>query len=319
MKRRRKLKKKPVMILLLSIFLIIVLTIFAVKTIKELNYRKTLEYKIMTIGYSKDEYNLLERKTNKEFMESLLTKEYDKMYINILKETYYIPSKVNQYINYYDNHLNSKANEIVSMVNVGADKKWYEDVKDTDTSKDLLMLNNKFNKLSKDYVPDDLVNVKNWYAYGNNPQLRQEAYDSFINMFNAAKEEDLTIIINSAYRPYSSQEKLYAQYVDKDGEEVADTYAARPGHSEHQTGLTIDVTTYGVQGEDFDKTDEFKWLQEHAHEYGFILRYPKDKENLTGYAYESWHYRYVGIEAATIIHNSNITFDEYYAYYIENA
>lgn len=320
MKRiRRKVKKKPVAILVCSIILIIVLSIFAYKTIKELNYRKTLEYKLLTVGYSIDEYKLLERKTNEEFMTSLLDKEYDKMYIDILKETYYLKDKINDYIEYYENNLNTKSKDVVAIVNVGADKDWYSNIKDTDLSKDNLMINNKTYKLPSDYEAEDLVEVSNWYAYGNQ-KLRQEAYDKFKQMFNAAKEENITIIINSAYRSYEAQEKLYNNYIRDYGKEYTEAYAARAGHSEHQTGLTVDVTTYGVADADnFDKTEVFEWLQNHAHEYGFILRYPKDKEYLTGYSYESWHYRYVGVEAATIIHDSDITFDEYYAYYIENA
>ena len=140
-----------------------------------------------------------------------------------------------------------------------------------------------------------------------------------ISMFNAAKKENITIIINSAYRSYKKQEELYNQYLSQYGKEYTDAYAARPGHSEHQTGLTVDVTTYGSNGDNFDKTEAFKWLQDNAHLYGFILRYPKGKEDITGYDYESWHYRYVGVDAATTIHDNDITFDEYYAYYIENA
>ncbi len=317
--KKRKMKKKPIIVLVLSIVLLSILGIFVFKTIEELNYRKTLEYKLISNGYSKEEYQLLEKKTNEEFMTSLLDKEYDHMYLDIIKETYYIPAKVDDYINYYENNLNSKPQDVVAIVNVGADKEWYEDVKETDVSKDILMLNNKFYKLPSDFVADDLVTVKNWYAYGENQQLREETYDAFVKMFNAAKEENITIIVNSAYRSHEEQEQVYNDYLRDFGEEYAKVYAAKAGHSEHQTGLALDVTTYGANSDGFDKTEAFTWLQNHAHEYGFILRYPKDKEYLTGYSYESWHYRYVGVDVATIIHDANITFDEYYAYYIENA
>ncbi len=315
----RKIKKKPTIILVCSVILFVVLAIFITKTINELNYRKTIEYKLISIGYSKEETSLLAKKTDEKFMETLLDKEYDKMYLNIIKEKFFIKNKVNEYIKYYEDNLNSQANEIVTKVNAGANKKWYEQVKDTDLSKDILMINNKFYKLPSDYEPEDLVDVKNWYAYGDTPKLRKKAYESFISMFNAAKKENITIIINSAYRSYKKQEELYNQYLSQYGKEYTDAYAARPGHSEHQTGLTVDVTTYGSNGDNFDKTEAFKWLQDNAHLYGFILRYPKGKEDITGYDYESWHYRYVGVDAATTIHDNDITFDEYYAYYIENA
>ena len=138
-------------------------------------------------------------------------------------------------------------------------------------------------------------------------------------MYNAAKEQNITLIINSAYRSYKEQEEIYNEYLNKYTKEYTDSYAARPGHSEHQTGLALDITTYGANGKDFDQTEAFKWLQQNAHYYGFILRYPENKDYLTGYSYESWHFRYVGKEAATTIYNENITFDEYYSYYIENV
>ena len=91
----------------------------------------------------------------------------------------------------------------------------------------------------------------------------------------------------------------------------------RAGYSEHQTGLALDIVTYGASMDTFENTDEFKWLSDNAYKYGFILRYPKGKEKLTGYSYESWHYRYVGKDVAKKIHDLDITYDEYYAYYIE--
>ena len=132
------------------------------------------------------------------------------------------------------------------------------------------------------------------------------------------KKENLNIIAMSTYRSYSYQVDLYKRYVKQDGEEKADTYSGRPGHSEHQTGLAVDVYNKTENYTNFEKTKEFTWMQEHAHEYGFILRFPKGKENETGYQYESWHYRYVGVDAATYIHENNITFEEYYATIIKD-
>ena len=166
----------------------------------------------------------------------------------------------------------------------------------------------KPSSIGSTYEPE-LVKVKNWYAYGDQKVI-EEVYDNFIEMFDAAKKENITLIINDSYRSYEEQKETHRYY--------GDSIAARPGASEHNTGLAIDVVTYGADGDNFDQTEAFRWLTKHAHEYGFILRYPKDKEYLTGYDYESWHYRYVGKDVATKIHESGITFDEYYAYYIEN-
>jgi D-alanyl-D-alanine carboxypeptidase len=316
-KRKYRIKKKPVIILIIIILLIIGLIHHCTNKMKEEKYKQTIEYKLIQVGYEKDEIELLKEKTNEDFMNSLLTVDYDQEYLEILREKYYMKSHLNDYINYYEDNLQEDSNSVVTKVNIGYIKPWYENIKETDVSKDILMINNKVYKLPDKYVPNDLVTISNRYAYGTNPQLRKEAYDAFVNMFNAAKLENLTIIINSAYRSYDYQVNLYNQYLKNYGQDYTDKYAARPGHSEHQTGLTVDVTTYGANADNFDKTEVFTWLQNHAHEYGFILRYPKGKEEITGYQYESWHYRYLGIETATKVHDEGITYDEYYAYYLD--
>ena len=104
----------------------------------------------------------------------------------------------------------------------------------------------------------------------------------------------------------------------QDGKDEADTYSSRAGHSDHQTGLAIDVSDGDTPYTSFGETDEFRWMQDNAYLYGFILRFPEGKENITGYQYESWHYRYVGVDIATYIHENNITFEEYYEMFIAN-
>ena len=125
-------------------------------------------------------------------------------------------------------------------------------------------------------------------------------------------------MINSSYRPYKDQERVYNNYKDSRGESGADKIAARPGYSEHQTGLALDIfCTTNSSTKTFAESEAYRWLLDNSYKYGFILRYPEGKENITGYAFESWHYRYVGKDLATKIYNEGITFDEYYAYYIE--
>jgi LAS superfamily LD-carboxypeptidase LdcB len=136
-------------------------------------------------------------------------------------------------------------------------------------------------------------------------------------MRNVAKnEKGYNIVISSSYREYADQKELYDRRKKDKGEKEADKFAARPGHSEHQLGLAIDLDLYGKTYEKFEDTEEYAWLLENCYKYGFILRYPKDKEDITGYSFESWHYRYVGKEVAKYIHENNITFDEYYEYYL---
>ena len=220
-----------------------------------------------------------------------------------------------KYIGYFDKE--SDLTKIVSIINVGCNNEFYTNTKKTDISKNEEMLTNKYNYLDNTYDGSNMEIVGVKYSYGSNQKIDSDAFEQFKKMFNDAKEEDLTLIINSSYRSYEDQEALYERYKKNKGEEYADTIAARPGYSEHQTGYAVDIITYGATADTFEDTDEFRWLQNNAYKYGFILRYPKDKEYITGYEYESWHFRYVGLKAAKYIHENNITFDEYYAYFIE--
>ncbi len=184
-----------------------------------------------------------------------------------------------------------------------------EEAKYQNTEKILV---NKHYYLTKNYVPKNLENISTKYALSG-MKLVKKAKESFEQMAKDAEKQDLTIVAMSSYRSYNYQVNLYNRYVKQDGKEKADTYSGRAGHSEHQTGLAIDVYNKETNYTNFEKTDEFKWMQKHAQDYGFILRFPKGKEKETGYQYESWHYRYVGVEIAKYIKNNNISFEEYYA------
>ncbi len=145
--------------------------------------------------------------------------------------------------------------------------------------------------------------------YGNG--LTTDTLKAFQEMQNAAKEENLNLFIRSGFRSYLDQTIVYDKWVKKDGQEVADTYSARPGYSEHQTGLAMDLNSID---QDFADTKEFAWLNENAYKYGFILRYPQEKEEITGYIYEPWHYRYVGVELSKELYNNGnwLTLEEYF-------
>ena len=310
--KKRKIKTVPIVIILIVIGLIIYGAIYAVKTI---NYHKTYEYKLIQVGYTKEETKKLDKLTDKT-KDYLLTIEYNKDILSLINEKYFLEKNLKSYLEYLDS-TNKDMTDVVAIINIGANKDWYTDTKVTDLSKGNMILVNKFYSLDDSYNSDDMVKVSNTYSYGNNQMLTKDTFDAFLNMWNDAKKEDLTLIINSSYRSYNEQEEVYDEYKSTRGEEEADKIAARPGFSEHQTGMAIDIQTYGSRASTFEDFDEFKWLQDNAYKYGFILRYPKDKEYLTGYEYESWHYRYVGVEAATYIKENNITFDEYYAFFIE--
>ncbi|PSL40780.1 LAS superfamily LD-carboxypeptidase LdcB [Planomicrobium soli] len=159
-----------------------------------------------------------------------------------------------------------------------------------------------------------LVNKKNGLPSSYNPGVDLTAQKAVAAMISAAKKDKIYLTSFSTFRSYSRQSILYSNYVAKYGEAEAEKFSARPGHSEHQTGLAFDFG--GAEQADwlkesFGKTEEGKWLQENAHKYGFILRYPKGKESITGYQYEPWHYRYVGSELAVKIKGSGKTLEEY--------
>lgn len=176
------------------------------------------------------------------------------------------------------------------------------------------VLVNKQNQLPHDYVPDNLV-LSTMYQLDNRTHyLRDVAYYALSDMILSAKEtHGYIIVIVSAYRSYQTQSNIYLNYVSRNGQASADTYSARPGHSEHQTGLAVDLTSAKVGGisHQFGTTEEGKWLSQNAHRFGFILRYPQSKTHITGYIYEPWHFRFVGIELATKIYECNCTYEEY--------
>lgn len=232
-----------------------------------------------------------------------------------MEKEYALTRNLNRYKSYYQEHKDLEIDEVIARVNSNLDKTFYQDINPTDLGKENLLIVNKFYYVKEDYVPDNLVTISSIYGRG---EIKEEAYNAFIKMYNDAKKENLHLFIASPYRSYKRQNELYTNYSNKDGVQNADTYSARPGYSEHQTGLAMDLSTTSNQNiGDFEKSKEFKWTKENAHKYGFILRYPKGKEYITGYIYEPWHYRYVGIEAANYIYEHNITYEEYYEYFVK--
>ena len=223
---------------------------------------------------------------------------------------YYKEDNLERYKVYKEKNKNLKIEEIITQVNIGLDKPFYEEAKKIKVAQTKYVLVNKYNYLDKEYTPDNLVNL-------GRIRLVKCAADAFTELVNAAKEEDQYIRGVSGYRSYNYQDSLYNKYVTSDGKEKADRYSARAGYSEHQTGLALDISNNKSTYMDFESTKEFEWMKNNAHKYGFILRYPKDKEKITGYMYEAWHYRFVGTEIATYIKKHNITYDEYYTMFID--
>ncbi|MBN7774310.1 M15 family metallopeptidase [Clostridium aminobutyricum] len=191
-----------------------------------------------------------------------------------------------------------------------------------DINKGLLILVNKQHAVDKEYKPSDLTAIK-YYAEDRSPSsryMREEAAQAFNQMSEAAAQEGYTIVVTTAYRSYEFQTQLYNNYVNTYGQAAADTFSAQPGKSEHQTGLSADVSSPSVHYELTKKyidTAEGKWLNDNAHKFGFIIRFPLGKEDITGYMYEPWHVRYVGKTAAEEIYTKGITLEEYWDSYLK--
>jgi len=182
--------------------------------------------------------------------------------------------------------------------------------------KGLLILVNKEYPIDREYKPDDLTKIKYYVpdrAEGTR-YMRAEAAEAFHRMVESAALDGVELKMTTAYRSYDFQKILFDNYVANEGEEKANTFSARPGQSEHQTGLAVDVSSPCVDyqlSNDYGNTTEGKWIENHAHRFGFILRFPKGKEDVTGYQYEPWHLRYVGLAAAKIIYEKNLTLEEF--------
>ncbi len=199
--------------------------------------------------------------------------------------------------------------------NAGADPEQALQVAANPDSIDVLV--NKHFKLPEEYKPDDLVYPDVPFIFEEKIEkrmMRKPAAEALKQMFDAAKEDGVYLAGASAYRSHATQKALFDRYVKQDGLEKARTYSALPGTSEHETGLAIDVS--GSDGkcaasDCFAGSKEALWMAEHAPEYGFIIRYPEGKESITGYQYEPWHLRYVGVETAKAIADKQETLEEY--------
>lgn len=229
----------------------------------------------------------------------------------ITKQKKYNKNNHNSYLKYYKKKPDLPLNKIITYVNIGLDKPFYTNIHDSTKLNKNSILVNKYISLPKSYIPNNLELISQKYS-NSNLKLVKEARKAFESLAEDAKANNLSIIALSAYRSYEYQEILYNNYVKQDGQALADTYSARPGHSEHQTGLAVDVYNKEISYTEFEKTKEFAWMQENAYKYGFVLRYPKYKEEITGYQYEPWHYRYVTPDIAEYIFKNDLTYEEYF-------
>lgn len=290
---------------------------------KYINEYYKIEYTNIT-NFSKTVNQLLDKKYNGEEINYIISTQnqnidilLDMEHIDILKfkeATNFDASKIERYLNYKENNNNYDIKTVVTYVNIGLDQKGYSNYTSYTTEEaenDLTILVNKYHKLPDDYIPSDLTSL----SYNANYLLRKPAADAFEELTAAGKLDNVIFYPFSPYRSFDLQTRLYNNYKNRDGEEKADTYSARPGFSEHQLGLAVDIRSNTLS--DNLTSEHYTWMLNNSYKYGFIVRYPKGKQHITQFIEEPWHLRYLGVDLATKVHESGLTYDEYYDIYME--
>ncbi len=315
-KKKYRLKKKFRRLIFYS-FLLIVGIFGTIKLNDWFSYVRSVEGQLSEKGYELGTISLIKSKMSEEDIEYLIEEEKIDYIRELVADKYFIKDNFKSYMNYYQENSKKDFKDVIAIVNVEANRPWYQDVRVTNTDNRYLTLVNKYYSLPENYDPGTIKQFSLTYAFGE-VSAEESCYNAFIAMANAAKKDDITLILTSGYRTHAEQEKIFNDLVAQHGEQYALDTAAKPGTSEHETGLALDIFTYGGVMSTFKNTETYAWLHNHAHEYGFIERYEEGKDYLTGYAPEAWHYRYVGIDMATKVKEEGITYDEYYAFYLRN-
>lgn len=262
-------------------------------------------------GYNKNTINFIVLNMSKTQIRKLLNKKYDKDFEEYLTIKLFNYENYNRYLEYQDEHKDMSLEDIVIRVELNQDLYNYENSVLIDNPDSYTTLVNKHRYISKDYIPSDLVDMEDKYSNNSRStnKVRKEVYEQFKKMVDDAKEDGITFYAEKAYRSFDDQDDIYYEYLNINGSEMTSKYAAKAGYSEHQLGTAIDIANNWYIDEG-DK--EYKWIEKFGYMYGFILRYKSKEEDITGYAAEGCHIRYVGIDIATKIHKENISFDEYW-------
>lgn len=267
---------------------------------------------ILDTGYSETAGDVLLALSD-ETIKEISSFGYDAKYEALVTSELTIHNDLPTYLTYWKKVPNATMRDVQERVNTETDRSYYTGVTASETSKGNLILVNKYFNLSSQFVPSALTTI----TVCGKAVMTKEAALALSAMCKAMIEDGLHPKVTSSYRSYATQNTLYNRYVANDGKAEADTYSARPGHSEHQTGLAVDIITSTSSLSTFKNTKEYQWLMENAEDYGFILRYTESKQAITGYISEPWHWRYVGIETAKDFNTKNTTFDEYYRIYLQ--
>ena len=268
---------------------------------------------LLELGYSVDEITSIQSKLSLSDVKSYLlgNKKFEDI-VNFIYNPYFKISNLTRYIEYYKKHQDYSLDKIIMNVEIGLDNDFYTNINIIDNYNETTALVNKYNKLPEEVNYEDLVVLEKPYSDDGTKEIRNVVYDNLIRMIDDAKKEDINLFVVSGYRTHEKQESLFNNSKAKNGINHALLYSAKPYHSEHELGLAVD---FNSTLQSFEKTKEYEWLKLNAYKYGFIERYQKGKEAITGFGYEPWHYRYVGVSIATKIYEENITFEEYLVKY----
>ena len=227
---------------------------------------------------------------------------------------YYEAERADRYTKYAEANPSIPMEDIVWMVNVDLDYPAYENTNPVPDPDSTTLLVNKHFYLPDDYWPSNMGKV-------NTAEMKAEVAEALRAMIADGEKEGMSIVGQSGFRDYNTQKYIYDGYVNRDGVEKADTYSARAGYSEHQTGLTVDLNNAGkAHVDEFAGTKEAAWVRENGHKYGFIVRYTIENESVSLYMPEDWHMRYIGVEHATKMHAEGIqSYEEYYIKFVKNV
>lgn len=268
---------------------------------------------LLNKGYSNSDINIIFAHGNDDDICEFAKRDR----IKYLEEFYDFPyaklANYDRYINYTDETGEDEKTSVI-YVNLNMDKEEYVDYRDV-TKFSFDMLVNKYNKLSESFEPDDLYMVPKEYSDGEEFYANRDVVNAYIQMAKSAELDGMKFVVNSGYRSYQDQIDIAEYYRKWYGDSYVNKYVARPGFSEHQTGLTFDVGSKNTSI--FVNSKEYSWLIDNAHKYGFIIRFTKKGEPITGFRSEPWHIRYVGKEIAKTIYEKKLTFEEYYVMYLD--
>ena len=334
-KRRQKRKKNNIVILMVFLNVIVVLALLLVLgkfimadkpvsnyEVTELEQQSELEHQTEVSEEPEIEEKAEEKKEEKSEKENIKEDKKEdvkedkkepkqKVSANYSSHYCYEADKQERYENYHSNNPSRSVDEVVWQVNANLDKPFYGfDVPVADI-RDPLVIVNKYYKVSKAQEPV-LTTVEGYL-------MTPETAEAYKRMKSDAAQNGLSIQAASTYRSVSYQEGLYNSYLNRDPQSVVDTYSARPGYSEHHTGMAIDfIGSFGSLN-DFANTKEYPWVRDNCHKYGFIIRYTAANQWITGYKDEPWHLRYVGVSVATDMKNKGVSsFEEYKVKYIDH-